>query len=385
MKDPGRITAAVSSMSPVQYGDVTNRVDALERRQANIAKAFYVHAQTRFRWFVGIALAGVTIALVAAALAWRSLQRAIGQPIEEAISHFAAIARGDLSKRVEVRSSDEMGQMMASLHAMQHKLIETIRSVRDGTNAIDTAAREIAGGNLDLSSRTEEQAASLEQRSASMSELISAVQRNTESARQGSTLAINASTTAGRGGEMVQRVVETMNNISASSKKVEQIIGVIEGIAFQTNILALNAAVEAARAGEQGRGFAVVASEVRSLAQRSASAAKEIKELIGQSVVHVNEGSKLVGETGGTIHEVVVSAQRVASLMNEVAMASEEQQTGIEQINQAVAQMDDVTQQNAALVEQASAAAQSLATQSGGMRELVTVFKLEPAVVGENL
>jgi methyl-accepting chemotaxis protein-1 (serine sensor receptor) len=316
------------------------------------------------------------VALMAAALAWRSLQRAIGRPIEEAISHFAAIARGDLTARVEVRSSDEMGQMMASLQAMQHKLIETIRSVRDGTNAIDTAAREIAVGNLDLSARTEEQAASLEQTSASMGELTTAVQRNTDSARQGNTLAVDASKTAERGGQMVRRVVETMEIISGSSKQVEQIVSVIEGIAFQTNILALNAAVEAARAGEQGRGFAVVAAEVRSLAQRSATAAKEIKALIGESAAHVNEGSKLVGETGSTIDEVVASAQRVASLMNEIATASEEQQTGIEQVNQAVGQMDDVTQQNAALVEQATAAAQSLATQSSSMRELVTVFKL---------
>jgi len=375
-KDPAKIAAAVASMSATQYGDVTNRVDALAHKQASVAQSFYVRAQARFRWFVTIAIAGVVIALMAAALAWRSLQRAIGRPIEEAISHFAAIARGDLTARVEVRSSDEMGQMMASLQAMQHKLIETIRSVRDGTNAIDTAAREIAVGNLDLSARTEEQAASLEQTSASMGELTTAVQRNTDSARQGNTLAVDASKTAERGGQMVRRVVETMEIISGSSKQVEQIVSVIEGIAFQTNILALNAAVEAARAGEQGRGFAVVAAEVRSLAQRSATAAKEIKALIGESAAHVNEGSKLVGETGSTIDEVVASAQRVASLMNEIATASEEQQTGIEQVNQAVGQMDDVTQQNAALVEQATAAAQSLATQSSSMRELVTVFKL---------
>jgi len=376
-KDPARIASAVAAMSSAQYGDVTNRVDALERHQASSAQAFYRRAETRFRWFVGVAAAGVAIALLAAALAWRSLQRAIGLPIQEAIGHFAAIARGDLTARVEVRSSDEMGQMMASLEAMQQKLIGTIRSVRDGTHAIDTAAREIAVGNMDLSSRTEEQAASLEQTSASMGELTTAVQRNTDNARQGNALANAASATAGRGGAMVRRMIDTMRDISGSSQQVEQIIGVIEGIAFQTNILALNAAVEAARAGEQGRGFAVVAAEVRSLAQRSASAAKEIKELIGQSAAHVNEGSKLVGEAGGTIDEVVASAQRVANLMNEIVAASEAQQTGIEQVNQAVAQMDDVTQQNAALVEQASAAAQSLATQSGGMRELVAVFRLE--------
>ena len=374
--DTVKIKSAVSGMSTTEYGDVTSKIDALEQKQASIAHAFYIRAETRFDWFVGIAIAGVVCALVAAALAWRSLQRAIGRPIEEALSHFRAIAEGDLTARVEVHSSDEMGQMMTGLQAMQRKLVDTISAVRDGASAIDTAAKEIAVGNLDLSSRTEEQATSLEQTSASMGELTTAVKHNTDNARQGNMLAVNASTTAQRGGEMVQRVVETMHKISESSNQVAQIIGVIEGIAFQTNILALNAAVEAARAGEQGRGFAVVASEVRSLAQRSASAAKEIKELIGQSVARVSEGSKLVDETGGTIEEVVVSAKRVANLMNEIAAASEDQLAGIEQVNRAVAQMDDVTQQNAALVEQASAAAQSLAAQSNGMREVVTVFKL---------
>ncbi|HEY1995891.1 methyl-accepting chemotaxis protein [Paraburkholderia sp.] len=378
--DPDKIKAAVAAMSTAQYGDVTGRIDALEQKQASIAQAFYVRAEARFGWFVGIAIAGVAFAIVAAALAWRSLQRAIGRPIGEALNHFRAIAEGDLTARVEVRSSDEMGQMMTGLQAMQRKLVETISAVRDGASAIDTAAKEIAVGNMDLSSRTEEQAASLEQTSASMGELTTTVKHNTESARQGNTLAVTASATAERGGEMVRRVVETMHKISGSSERVEQIIGVIEGIAFQTNILALNAAVEAARAGEQGRGFAVVASEVRSLAQRSASAAKEIKELIGQSVAHVNEGSKLVDETGITIDEVVASAKRVANLMNEIAAASEQQHAGIEQVNRAVAQMDDVTQQNAALVEEASAAAQSLAAQSNGMREAVTVFKLDSAL-----
>jgi len=363
-------------MSAAQYGDVTGRIDSLEQKQASVTHSFYLRAETRFSWFVAVAVAGIALALVAAALAWRSLQRAIGRPIEEALTHFKAIATGDLTARVEVHSSDEMGQMMTGLQAMQRKLVETISAVRDGVSAIDTSAKEIAVGNMDLSSRTEEQAASLEQTSASMGELTTAVKHNTDSARQGNLLATDASATAERGGEMVRRVVDTMHKISGSSERVGQIIGVIEGIAFQTNILALNAAVEAARAGEQGRGFAVVASEVRSLAQRSASAAKEIKELIDLSAVHVSEGSRLVDETGGTIDEVVASAKRVASLMNEIASASEEQHAGIEQVNRAVAQMDDVTQQNAALVEEASAAAQSLAAQSNGMREVVTIFKL---------
>jgi methyl-accepting chemotaxis protein-1 (serine sensor receptor) len=282
-------------MSAAQYGDVTGRIDSLEQKQASVAHSFYLRAETRFSWFVAVAVAGIALALVAAALAWRSLQRAIGRPIEEALTHFKAIATGDLTARVEVHSSDEMGQMMTGLQAMQRKLVETISAVRDGVSAIDTSAKENAVGNMDLSSRTEEQAASLEQTSASMGELTTAVKHNTDSARQGNLLATDASATAERGGEMVRRVVDTMHKISGSSERVGQIIGVIEGIAFQTNILALNAAVEAARAGEQGRGFAVVASEVRSLAQRSASAAKEIKELIDLSAVHVSEGSRLVG------------------------------------------------------------------------------------------
>jgi methyl-accepting chemotaxis protein-1 (serine sensor receptor) len=374
--DADKIKSSVFSMSSAAYGDVTGQIDALEKVQASSAKASYQQAQTRFEWFVRIAIAGVLFALVAATLAWRSLQRAIGRPIDDALHHFKAIAAGDLTARVEIRALDEMGQLMSGLETMQRKLVETISSVRDGASAIDTAAKEIAAGNMDLSSRTEEQAASLEQTSASMGELTSTVKNNTDNARQGNALALSASETAERGGEMVLRVVETMHKISGSSERVEQIIGVIEGIAFQTNILALNAAVEAARAGEQGRGFAVVASEVRSLAQRSASAAKEIKDLIGQSVSHVSEGSKLVDATGSTIDEVVESARRVASLMSEIAAASEEQHSGIEQVSRAVAQMDDVTQQNAALVEQASAAAQSLAVQSHGMREAVAVFRV---------
>ncbi|RKP55825.1 methyl-accepting chemotaxis protein [Pararobbsia silviterrae] len=380
--DPATIKAAVLGASSTQYGEVTAGIDALGQKQASIAQARYAAAQTRFSWFVGIAIAGVAFAVIAAALAWRALQRAIGRPLDDVLRHFHAIANGDLTASVEVHSRDEMGQLMAGLQTMQRKLTDTLGIVRESASAIDTAAHEIAAGNMDLSSRTEEQAASLEQTAASMEELTATVKHNTDNARQGNTLAVNASAIAERGGGMVRQVIETMHKISASSERVEQIIGVIDGIAFQTNILALNAAVEAARAGEQGRGFAVVASEVRSLAQRSASAAKEIKELIGESVAQVADGSKLVDDTGNTIDEVVHAAKRVADLMSEIAAASEEQHTGIEQVNKAVAQMDEVTQQNAALVEQASAAAQSMATQSNEMREAVAVFKFEPAGVG---
>jgi len=364
-------------MSAAQYGDVTGRIDSLEQKQASVAHSFYLRAETRFSWFVAVAVAGIALALVAAALAWRSLQRAIGRPIEEALTHFKAIATGDLTARVEVHSSDEMGQMMTGLQAMQRKLVETISAVRDGVSAIDTSAKEIAVGNMDLSSRTEEQAASLEQTSASMGELTTAVKHNTDSARQGNLLATDASATAERGGEMVRRVVDTMHKISGSSERVGQIIGVIEGIAFQTNILALNAAVEAARAGEQGRGFAVVASEVRNLAQRSAAAAKEIKSLIGDSVEKVEDGAKLVDQAGSTMQKIVASVQRVTDIMGEIASASKEQTSGIDQINQAIMQMDDVTQQNASLVEEAAAAAGALEDQAAKLLKSVSMFKLD--------
>ncbi|WP_028230210.1 methyl-accepting chemotaxis protein [Paraburkholderia mimosarum] len=324
-----------------------------------------------------LVLVTVIGAAVTLGLMWliRTIRRSLGGEPEYASAICQRIAEGDLTARVDLATGDQHS-LLHSMHQMQRRLVETVQRIQTSAESITTGAKEIAAGNMDLSSRTEEQAASLEETAASIEELTTTVKHNTDNARQGNTLAVNASEVAARGGEVVRRVVETMNEISSSSQRVEQIIGVIDGIAFQTNILALNAAVEAARAGDQGRGFAVVAGEVRSLAQRSATAAKEIKDLIGQSVAQVAQGTKLVDEAGKTIDEVVMSARRVADLMGEIAAASEEQHTGIEQVNRAVAQMDEVTQQNAALVEEASAAAQSMAAQSDGLRDVVTVFRV---------
>ena len=308
----------------------------------------------------------------------RSIRTSLGGEPDYAAEICSRIASGELGTQVKISSGGEHSLLYA-MSQMQRQLVDTVRRIQTSAESITTGANEIATGNLDLSSRTEEQAASLEETAASMEELTATVKHNTDNARQGNTLAANAAEVAARGGEVVRRVVATMHDISTTSERVEQIIGVIDGIAFQTNILALNAAVEAARAGDQGRGFAVVAAEVRSLAQRSASAAKEIKELIGQSVAQVVEGSKLVDEAGTTIDEVVQSARRVADLMGEISAASEEQHSGIEQVNKAVSQMDEMTQQNAALVEEASAAAQAMAAQSKGLREVVSVFRIGDA------
>jgi len=287
------------------------------------------------------------------------------------------VADGDLTSRIESSSRDETGQLMLALKNMNASLATVVSGVRQGTDAIATASGEIAAGNQDLSSRTEEQASSLEQTAASMEELTSTVKQNADNARQANQLALSASEVAVKGGNVVGQVVDTMASINASSKKIVDIIGVIDGIAFQTNILALNAAVEAARAGEQGRGFAVVASEVRSLAQRSGAAAKEIKGLIDDSVGKVNTGSQLVGEAGKTMAEIVGSVKRVTDIIGEITAASQEQSTGIEQVNQAIAQMDQVTQQNAALVEEAAAAAQSMQEQAASLVGAVSVFRLD--------
>ncbi len=273
--------------------------------------------------------------------------------------------------------------LMASLEAMRARLTTIVHGIKTSAESISVAANEVAQGNVALSQRTEEQAASLEETAASMEELTSTVKHNTDNARQGSSLAVTASQTASTGGGVVRQVVGTMENITSSSSKVAEIISVIEGIAFQTNILALNAAVEAARAGEQGRGFAVVAGEVRTLAQRSAVAAKEIKGLIETSVSHVAAGSQLVAGAGATMDEIVRSVKRVSDIMGEIASASAEQSTGIEQVNVAVTQMDEVTQQNAASVEQATAAAQSMADQAESLRATVSIFRVDARVQAE--
>jgi methyl-accepting chemotaxis protein len=305
--------------------------------------------------------------------------RIVSNPLRLAVSVAQRVADGDLTADIRPSSKDETGQLMTSLKAMNDSLFKIVSQVRQGTDTIATASNEIAVGNLDLSSRTEQQASSLEETASSMEELTSTVKQNADNARQANQLAVSASEVAIQGGSVVEQVVSTMGSINDSSKKIVDIISVIDGIAFQTNILALNAAVEAARAGEQGRGFAVVASEVRSLAQRSASAAKEIKALIDDSVEKVDTGSKLVAQAGSTMTEVVSSVKRVTDIVGEITAASQEQSAGIEEVNQAITQMDEVTQQNAALVEEAAAAAQSLQDQAAKLAEIVSVFKLDDA------
>ncbi len=302
--------------------------------------------------------------------------------LSEVVRVLGALAEGDLTETIENEYEGTFGKLKDDSNATVEQLTRIITEIRDATESINTAAIQIASGNADLSQRTEEQASSLEETASSMEELTSTVKQNAENAKQASQLAATASEVAVKGGTVVSQVVTTMSSINESSKKIVDIISVIDGIAFQTNILALNAAVEAARAGEQGRGFAVVASEVRNLAQRSAAAAKEIKTLIGDSVDKVEVGSKLVETAGKTMEDIVVSVKRVTDIMSEIAAASHEQSAGIEQVNQAVTQMDQVTQQNAALVEEASAAAESMKEQAGSLSESVSVFKLADAAGG---
>lgn len=305
------------------------------------------------------------------------ISRKIVSSISEAVEVAEAIASGDLTRKISVTSEDEIGLLMQAMSKMNAGLIDIVGNVRTGVSTIAAASSQIAMGNIDLSARTESQASSLEETASATEELTSTVKQNAENARQANQLASSASTVAVKGGEVVGQVVSTMSDINASSAKIVEIINVIDGIAFQTNILALNAAVEAARAGEQGRGFAVVASEVRSLAQRSASAAKEIKQLIDDSVTKVDVGSRLVEQAGATIQEVVNSVHRVSDIVSEITLASNEQSVGIEQVNQAIGQMDQTTQENAALVEEAAAAAQSLQEQAHQLEKTVSLFKLE--------
>ena len=323
-----------------------------------------------------IIVGGLLTMTLAGVLAW-ILSRSIVGPLTRAVRIARSVAAGDLSTHIESNSRDETGQMLQALGDMNQSLLDIVGEVRRGTDTIATASSEIARGNQDLSSRTEQQASSLEETASSMEQLTGTVKQNADNARQANTLARSASEVATKGGAIVSRVVDTMGSINTSSRKIVDIIAVIDGIAFQTNILALNAAVEAARAGEEGRGFAVVASEVRSLAQRSAAAAKEIKELITASVADVDDGSRLVSEAGQTMGDIVDSIRRVTDIMAEITSASAEQIAGIEQISHAISQMDGVTQQNAALVEQAAAAAEALKEQAASQARVVGVFKLD--------
>ncbi|MFL6709668.1 MAG: methyl-accepting chemotaxis protein [Massilia sp.] len=333
----------------------------------------YAESRVAMLVLVGLSLAaGIGIGL------WitRSLTRQLGGEPAYAAEMAGAIAGGELSRQITLREGDT-GSLLHAMETMRTALVGIVGQVRTGTDTIATASNQIAVGNLDLSSRTEEQASSLEETASSMEELTSTVKQNADNARQANGLAVSASEVAQRGGAVVAEVVGTMASINDSSRKIVDIIGVIDGIAFQTNILALNAAVEAARAGEQGRGFAVVASEVRNLAQRSAAAAKEIKQLIDDSVSKVDAGGKLVDQAGVTMTEIVQSIARVASIMSEIASASAEQTAGIEQVNTAITQMDEVTQQNAALVEEAAAAAGAMQEQAAALAEVVSIFKLD--------
>jgi methyl-accepting chemotaxis protein len=355
------------------YSDKVQGLLKIQRRSIDDAGKAIAAAHDRSTHLV------ILLSVLAAALggvgAWL-ITRSITAPLSAAVGVAETVAAGDLGTQFTGYPKDEVGDLMRALQTMNGSLSNVVSEVQQGTSAISTASGEIAAGNLDLSSRTEQQASSLEETAASMEELTSTVRQNADNAAQANTLALAASEVAVRGGAIVGRVVDTMSSIDSSARKIVDIIGVIDGIAFQTNILALNAAVEAARAGEQGRGFAVVASEVRNLAQRSAGAAKEIKALIGDSMTQVNAGTTLVQQAGATMDDVVSSVARVTDMMSEITSASQEQRIGIDQVNEAIAQMDQVTQQNAALVEEAAAAAASMQEQAARLAQAAAGFRL---------
>ncbi|MDW2651453.1 methyl-accepting chemotaxis protein [Citrobacter portucalensis] len=352
------------------YVNYLQQNDSLYDLAVNDSNASYTQAM----WILFSMMIAVLAVIISV---WLGVRKTLIEPLNRLIDSIRHIAGGDLVKRIDVESDNEMGELAHSLRHMQGELARTVGEVRQGAHAIYSGASEIAMGNNDLSSRTEQQAASLEETAASMEELTATVKQNAENARQASHLALSASETAQKGGKVVDNVVQTMRDITASSQKIADIISVIDGIAFQTNILALNAAVEAARAGEQGRGFAVVAGEVRNLAQRSAQAAREIKSLIEDSVNRVDLGSTLVESAGETMDEIVNAVTRVTDIMGEIASASDEQSRGIDQVGLAVSEMDRVTQQNASLVEESAAAAAALEEQASRLTQAVAVFRIQ--------
>ncbi|WP_300750942.1 methyl-accepting chemotaxis protein [Janthinobacterium sp.] len=379
--DPAKAEAIYrDSFAPAAASYQTN-VKALlaQQRKAIDATAQAIEAANGRSFTLLLLLCALAVAL-GSLCAWL-ITHSITKPLQAAVKVAETVAQGDLRTSFGPPARDEIGDLMRALHGMNDALRKVVSEVQAGTGAIATASGEIAAGNADLSARTEQQASSLEETASSMEELTSTVKQNADNARQANQMAVAASGVAERGGNIVSQVVDTMGAIDTASTKIVDIIGVIDGIAFQTNILALNAAVEAARAGEQGRGFAVVATEVRNLAQRSAAAAREIKALIGDSVEQVNNGTRLVQQAGSTMGEVVDSVRRVTDIMAEITAASAEQSAGIDQINQAIVQMDNVTQQNAALVEEAAAAAESLQDQATRLAQVAAGFQLEHAAV----
>ncbi|GGC10549.1 methyl-accepting chemotaxis protein [Oxalicibacterium flavum] len=379
-RESGRMTEfgdfLVNECSPLRRQIVTDIDAVLDNIQASVdARSADADRVSRQAFLIISVAAGAAI-LLGLGLGV-AISRAITVPLRQAVRVAQTVAGGDLTSRIDVRSRDETGQLLQSLKDMNASLARIVDEVRSGTASIASASQQIANGNLDLSSRTEQQAGSLEETASSMEQLTATVRQNADNARQANDLSHDASEIAVKGGAAVQQMVVTMGGINDSARKITDIIGVIDGIAFQTNILALNAAVEAARAGEEGRGFAVVAGEVRNLAQRSAAAAKEIKILIADSVGQVETGSRLVEQAGATMTEVVASVKRVTAIMSEIMAASQEQSAGIEQINEAITQMDHVTQQNAALVEEAAAAADALREQAGKLEDSVRIFRLD--------
>lgn len=358
-------------------------IELSQRQSADMNEAGIAsQAVTQQAERLNLALSGIALAL-GALFAWR-VTRSITHPLARAVKAAETVAQGDLGQRIQAGSKDETGRLLHALQDMQEKLAGAVQTIRHGAETISSASGQIAAGNADLSSRTEEQAASLEETAASMEQLASTVKQNADNARQANHLAASASEIAQRGGVAVSAVVDTMRDIAAGSRKISDIVSVIDGIAFQTNILALNAAVEAARAGEEGKGFAVVAGEVRSLAQRSAQAAREVKALIEQSAGKVGQGASQVEAAGATMQEIVTAVRHVTDIMGDIAAASHEQAGGIDQVNRAVAQMDEVTQQNAALVEEAAAAAGSMQDQARELVRAVGVFRLSDETARRN-